>query len=553
MKWLLRGFTRRLVVQLSYFRVQYLHLVKAKHRRGKQEVAPTRASLFRYWRMLYRASWLVTGATILILVPFGFIALAQGSDPGPSYNFQDVFFAFVILSFLLLIGRWTRQSVPLLQALYLPSSIVTGLLALILGPAVLGAIAGEGHWLSTGMFPQPVLDVWKQIPGVFINIVFATIFLGEFIPSPRDIWRLASPQVAFGQSIAWGQYVVGLLLALTVLTPVFGLSPISGALIEIAFEGGHGTAAGMSETLSNLGFPEGPDLALGLATVGIVSGVVVGVMLANWGRKQGYITTTQEANLEEEQPRESHQESPETRSKRARMMRSLLIDPLSLHFGFVALAIAIGWLIMQGLNFIESVTWNRGGEGLELVSAIPLFPVALIGGIIVQLVLERLHLTYLIERRLMNNIGGLALDVTIVAALASISLAVLVGNFGAFLLLSVAGITWNVLCFIFLAPRIIPTYWFERGMGDMGQSMGVTATGLLLMQMVDPHKRSGAFESFAYKQLFFEPIVGGGLFTAAAPTLIQQFGPIPVLLLTIALLAFWLIFGLWNYRQITKA
>ncbi|NES23721.1 MAG: sodium:glutamate symporter [Symploca sp. SIO3E6] len=478
------------------------------------------------------------------------MALAQGSNPGPSYDFQDVFFAFIILGCLLLMGRWIRQNIPLLQTLYLPSSIVTGLLALLLGPAVLGAIMGEGNFLSTGIFPQPVLDVWGKIPGVFINVVFATIFLGEFIPSPRDIWRLASPQVAFGQSIAWGQYVVGLLLALTVLTPVFGLDPISGALIEIGFEGGHGTAAGMAETLSKLGFAEGPDLALGLATVGIVSGVVTGVMLANWGRSQGHISVTEEDNLEQEQPTESHQESPETRTKRATMLGSLLIDPLSLHFGFVALAIAIGWLIQQGLNFIESVIWNQGGEGLEILSAIPLFPLALVGGIIVQLFLERWHLSYLIDRRLMNHIGGVALDVTIVAALASISLAVLVGNFGAFLLLSVAGITWNILCFIYLAPRIIPTYWFERGIGDVGQSMGVTATGLLLMQMVDPHKRSGAFESFAYKQLFFEPIVGGGLFTAAAPTLIVQFGPIPVLLLTLALLAFWLIFGFWNYRQI---
>ena len=500
----------------------------------------------------HRASWLITRTVILPLMPFIFIALAQDLNPGTSYDFQDVFFAFVILSFLLLIGRWIRQSIPLLQTLYLPSSIVTGLLALLLGPAVLGAIIGEGNFLSNGIFPQPVLDVWQQIPGVFINVVFATIFLGEFIPSPGNIWRLASPQVAFGQSIAWGQYVVGLLLALTVLTPVFGLSPISGALIEIAFEGGHGTAAGMSEALINLGFAEGPDLALGLATVGIVSGVVSGVMLTNWGRNKGYIPAVEEDNFEEEQPTENHQESPETKTKRARMMGSLLIDPLSLHFGFVALAIAIGWLILQGLNFIESVTWNRAGDGLELLSAIPLFPLALVGGIIVQLFLERLRLTYLIERRLMNNIGGVALDVTIVAALASISLAVLAGNFGAFVLLSVTGIAWNVFCFIYLAPRIIPTYWFERGIGDLGQSMGVTATGLLLMQIVDPQKRSGAFESFAYKQLFFEPIVGGGLFTAAAPALIEQFGSISLLLLTVALLAFWLIFGFWNYRQIAR-
>jgi ESS family glutamate:Na+ symporter len=81
--------------------------------------------------------------------------------------------------------------------------------------------------------------------------------------------------------------VVGLLLAITVLTPIFKLDPIAGALIEIAFEGGHGTAAGMAQTLTNLGFEAGPDLALGLATVGIVTGVLAGVLLANWGSQKG--------------------------------------------------------------------------------------------------------------------------------------------------------------------------------------------------------------------------------------------------------------------------
>ncbi|NET52698.1 MAG: sodium:glutamate symporter, partial [Merismopedia sp. SIO2A8] len=85
------------------------------------------------------------------------------------------------------------------------------------------------------------------------------------------------------------------------------------------------------------------------------------------------------------------------------------------------------------------------------------------------------------------------------------------------------------------------------------QSMGVTATGLLLMRMVDPFNRSGAFESFAYKQLFFEPIVGGGLFTAAAPLLIARFGPVSVLLFTTILLVSWLFFGFWNYQRLTKS
>ncbi|MCA1808607.1 MAG: sodium:glutamate symporter, partial [Lentisphaerae bacterium] len=84
---------------------------------------------------------------------------------------------------------------------------------------------------------------------------------------------------------------------------------------------------------------------------------------------------------------------------------------------------------------------------------------------------------------------------------------------------------------------------FERGIGDFGQSTGVTVTGLLLMRMADPLNKTGALESFGYKQLLFEPIVGGGLFTAAAMPLIAQFGPVFVLTLTGGITLFWIVFG----------
>jgi ESS family glutamate:Na+ symporter len=176
---------------------------------------------------------------------------------------------------------------------------------------------------------------------------------------------------------------------------------------------------------------------------------------------------------------------------------------------------------------------------------------ALVGGLIVQLMMKRLGLDLLIIRPLQQRISGVALDVVVVTALASINLMILGANMGVFIILSVAGIAWNIWAFLYLAPRMIPVHWFERGIGDMGQSMGVTATGILLIRMVDPENKTGAFESFAYKQLFFEPIVGGGLFTAAAPALVVQFGPVSVLLLTAGLLAFWLIFGFLNFRQMT--
>ena len=473
------------------------------------------------------------------------------------FNLLNVLFAFIVVGFLLLVARFIKHKIGLFQTLYLPESIIAGAIALLLGTGALGAIAVSlgaepDSYIAGGLFPPEMREVWSQSPGVFINIVFAALFLGEHIPNPKDIWRKTAPQVAFGQTIAWGQYVIGILATLLILTPLFGINPIAGALIEIGFEGGHGTAGGMANTLTDLDFPEGGDLALGLATVGIISGIIFGTLLAHWGRKKGYVqsepasVTEGDAQFQETAPTETSG----VLARRAQLMQNFLIDPLSLNFGFTGMAIAIGWIILQILTAIESVTWGR--SGLELIASVPLFPMALIGGIIIQVVMKRLDLDVLIIRRLQERIAGVALDLLVVTALASINLAVLGANIGVFLTLAIIGIAWNVIAFVYLAPRILPVYWFERGIGDMGQSMGVTATGILLIRMVDADNRTGAFESFAYKQLFFEPIVGGGLFTAAAPTLINEFGSVSVLLLTAGLLIFWLVFGIINCKRTLK-
>lgn len=468
------------------------------------------------------------------------------------FTLRDVFFAFIWIALLVLAGRFVKQKMGWIQRLYLPESIVAGALALLLGPQVLGAIAlataGEGSLLSQGLFPEAIRTVWAQSPGVFINIVFAALFLGESIPNLREIWRKAAPQVVFGQSLAWGQYVVGILVTLIILIPLFDANPISAALIEIGFEGGHGTAGGMAETLRELAFEDGPDLALGLATVGILSGIISGTALAEWARKKNHIPAVQTTvDQPDDIPELSHTETPEVRQRRSRLMHGLLIDPLSLNFGFVGIAVVIGWLLQRGLVLLESFTW--GQTGFAVMSYVPLFPLALVGGIVVQIIMERLGLSALVIQPLMKNIAGVALDVVVVTALASISLTVIGNNLGTFLILSIAGIAWNVLFFLYYAPRIFPTHWFEKGIGDVGQSMGVTATGILLLRMVDPDNRSGAFESFAYKQLFFEPIVGGGLFTAAAPALIVRLGLLPTLLITGGLLVFWLGMGYLLMRQ----
>lgn len=453
----------------------------------------------------------------------------------------EILIAILVLCLLVLASSVLRAYTLWARRLFLPASIIAGAAALFLGPEILGRFIESPFEEGAGLFPDYVYETWSVIPGLLISVVFAALFLGKPLPGLREIWLRAGPQVVVGQTMAWGQYVVGILLALLVLTPVFGLSPMAGALIEIGFEGGHGTAAGMAGTFEDLGFAAGADLALGLATVGLVGGVVVGTILINLAVRRGIIDNPENGQGPGgDQDRFSERELYVLR--RDRHQESQTTDPLTVHLGLVALAVVVGWGMLSALQWLEAVTWARDG-GVEILQHVPLFPMAMLGGVLLQVLITRAGYADYVSERTMSRISGTALDFTIVAALATLSLTALGEHLVPFLLLAATGIAWSLFVLVVIAPRVIPFDWFERGVGDFGQSMGVTVTGVLLMRMADPNNRSGALESFGYKQLLFEPIVGGGLFTAASLPLIYQFGPVPVLILAAVVTAAWLALG----------
>src|SRR5690606_19082932 len=215
------------------------------------------------------------------------------------------------------------------------------------------------------------------------------------LPTVAEMWRMAKPQIMFGQTMAWGQYVVGILLAILVLTPLFGMNPLAGALIEISFEGGHGTAAGLMDAFEQLGFPEGADLALGLATFSLVAGTVLGTIIVNWGARTGQFGRTRRpagpqaagvqgapeaaasghgaartVNAGEEPAAGAGRQSATGagrqsaagagrqsaagagRQSAADAAPEPSVEALTLQFAYIGLSIAIGWVIQQTLIYI---------------------------------------------------------------------------------------------------------------------------------------------------------------------------------------------------------
>ena len=435
---------------------------------------------------------------------------------------------FCLLSVLLVLGKLLRVALPILQRLYLPSSVVGGLVGLVLISVFREYIPND--WI-VGM---------KQLPGFLINVVFASLFLGKVVPSFKKVWNLALPQLCMGQLLAWGQYVLGLGLCGFLLMPYFGVPAAFGNLLEIGFQGGHGTVGGLASTFEAFKWSDGIALGYTMATAGMVLGIVVGMVLVNWAHRKGVVNnvrTFEDRNKLEQRGIYHPKERPNA-GKQTVFCDS--IDSLAWHIALIGLAILIGYGMLRGFQYLE-IRLFPGSTGKRIFSGFPLFPLCMIGGLILQKVMEEVKAHVLIDHGQMQRLAGGALDFLVVSAVATIQISVVAANWKPLLVLVIAGTLWSVILVVYLAPRLFREAWFERAIAEFGQSLGVTATGLLLLRTVDPENKTVAAESFGYKQLLHEPFMGGGLWTALALTLVFNIGWFNLFLISCGALVFWFI------------
>src|SRR5690606_14279236 len=102
-----------------------------------------------------------------------------------SASLDSLLFSTSLLGLLIFVGVILRLKVKILKKLFIPASLIAGVLGLILGQ------------YGFGIIPEEITATWGALPGRLITVVFAPMLMGMEIPNVRKVWNQIAPQLYF--------------------------------------------------------------------------------------------------------------------------------------------------------------------------------------------------------------------------------------------------------------------------------------------------------------------------------------------------------------------
>jgi len=439
---------------------------------------------------------------------------------------------------LLLIGAVLRARIGWLQRALIPASVAGGLVGLAVvqsargldestgADALVGAWSEIVHWVAVDCPSE--LSGW---PGWLIAVVFAGLLLDRPARMDRGGWRRVMAEGLMVWVIIAGQVGLGLLATWLIIQPLYPEIPAGfGLLIETGWAGGHGTAAAMGGVFRDtVGWEQGADLGVFMATVGLGWSVVSGIAWTNLAVRRGWtrvsidkLTAAAGGTLEPVDQRPAIGRG---------VIRSDVLDPLVFQVLVLAMAFLLGvaasWAVKSvGLQLVGGLEGRVAAETIvklqRSVGNLPLFLFTLLGGLAVRRGLDLSGWGHLVDGDSIRRLTAGAMEFLVVAAIASLRLDAVLDLAGPLAVLIVLAVAWTAVCLLWIGRRVLPgDRWMELGLINYGMSTGTTATGLLLLRMVDKDLESGAAEDYALAAPLSAPFIGGGLLTLMMPLLLE--------------------------------
>ena len=388
-----------------------------------------------------------------------------------------------IISGLLLIGQLIRAKVKIIQQLFIPPSLLAGLLGLAFGP--------------NGLDFLPLSNQVGTYAAVLIALVFGVLPLSSPKVSAKEVAGRVGPMWAYAQLGMLLQWALAGLFGLFVLKLIWPeLNDSFGIMLSTGFYGGHGTAAAIGNAYANAtpAWEEAQSLGMTTATVGVVCAIVGGLMFIKWATKNKQTAFISDfAQLPNELrtgliPRDKRESSGDVTTS------SISIECYTFHMAIAFFIAFVGYAI--------SVAVKGYYPKLEL----PVFSCAFVVGLLFKKFMEVTKSNEYLCTKTTQRLGSMFTDILVACGVAAIKLGVVVKYALPLVVLIVAGvaIVWSIT--FFFGRRLSKTYWFERTIFAWGWWTGTMAMGIALIRIVDPKLSSKAMDDYALAYLPIAPV-----------------------------------------------
>ena len=371
----------------------------------------------------------------------------------------------LFLAVFMLVGFFAREILKPLQKLFLPSSLIGGLILLALGPQMLGVV--------------PVPESFSSIPNVMIDIVMAATVFGVTISRHKIGSYLdycCVTMSSYGMQMGLGVFLGWLL---TLFWP--GLPNGWGVMGVFSFHGGHGTAAAAAATFEKYGNPDNMAVGMVLSTLGLIMAMSVGMFMVNFGIRKGWGTYVKEP---QKQPPHFYGGALPAEKRTATghtVTTSISINHLALQVSWLLFALFIGRKLIGFL-----------GGFSEFFAGMPSVLHGIFGGAILWYLLKLTKLERFVDLKTIKMASGFCLEITVFTAMATLDME-FVSTYIVPVLIYMAVLTLLTIPIVFyLAYRFCREEWFEKACMSFGAATGNTSTGLALVRAVDPDSQSSA-------------------------------------------------------------
>lgn len=384
-----------------------------------------------------------------------------------------------LIALLLLTGKLLRVKVRLVQRLFIPPSLLAGFLGLALGPSGLG-------WLP-----------FSHQLGTYAGILIAFIFSCLPFSSSRQAGKNKGilKMWAYSQTGMLWQWAFGGLLGIWLLDGLWQTGTAFGIAMPSGFCGGHGTAAAIGEAFARFGNADMLTLAMTAATVGIVASVFIGLGLIKWGTRRGHASFLTDFSQLPPELRTGLLPPEKRESLGDASCSSISMDPLTLHFAFIAL-IALGG---YGISQLVAVWLPQ----LQL----PVFSCAFVVGILTKWVCARSKTIGYLSPTAIGHLSGTFTDLLVAFGISAIRLEVVLQYWQPLAVLLLSGLVVTLL-YVLVVSRLLfkGEYWFEKALFTWGWYTGTMAMGIALLRVVDPQMRSRCLDDYALAYLIIAPV-----------------------------------------------